>query len=95
MRIVENAFGILVSRFLGSEKPIALSPKKTDSIVKAACSLHNWLRKTTSNYISRESVDQEDFETIIPGSWRQELTNAGLSDINTKTEGTNYSNKAA
>lgn len=40
-RIVQNAFGILVSRFRIFEKPIALSPEKADSIVKTTCVLHN------------------------------------------------------
>ncbi|XP_015375183.1 PREDICTED: uncharacterized protein LOC107169813 [Diuraphis noxia] len=40
-RIVENAFGILTSRFRVYEKPISLIPEKVDSIVNATCALHN------------------------------------------------------
>lgn len=40
-RIVENAFGILVSGFRIFESFIALKPEKVDVIVLAACSLHN------------------------------------------------------
>ncbi|KAG5869546.1 hypothetical protein JTB14_018678 [Gonioctena quinquepunctata] len=46
-RIVENAFGILVSRFRIFQKHIAQKPPTVDVIVIAACSIHNWLRKTT------------------------------------------------
>lgn len=37
-RIVENAFGILVSRFGVLQRPIALSPEKAQIIVLACCS---------------------------------------------------------
>lgn len=36
-RIVENAFGILVSKFRIFEKPISTSLDKTDSIIRATC----------------------------------------------------------
>lgn len=42
-RTVENALGILVSRFRISEKPIVTSVPTAVKIVKAACALHNWL----------------------------------------------------
>lgn len=74
-RIVENAFGILVSRFRVFEKPIPLPPESVDVIVLAACSLHNWLRKTTETYITQRCVDFEDRQlgTIQQASWRQQL----------------------
>lgn len=43
-RIVENAFGIMASRFRVYRKPISVSLDKTDSIIKATCALHNWLQ---------------------------------------------------
>ena len=42
--IVENAFGILSSRFRVFMTPIALCPEKVEEIVKACCNLHNYLR---------------------------------------------------
>lgn len=73
-RIVENAFGILVSRFRVLEASIALKPEKVDLIVLAACSLHNWLRKTTDTYITQRCVDYEDIQlgNTIDGSWRHQ-----------------------
>lgn len=74
-RIVENAFGILVSRFRILEASITLAPEKVDVIVLAACSLHNWLRKTTDTYITQRCVDYEDIQvgTTIRGSWRHQF----------------------
>lgn len=72
-RIVENAFGILVSRFRIFEKPIGHRPETTDLIVQACCTLHNWLRKTSgSTYLSPLSVDVEDDLTgdLTEGEWR-------------------------
>ena len=42
-RTVENAFGILASRFRIFYKPIHLSPSKVENIVLACCALHNYL----------------------------------------------------
>lgn len=96
-RIVENAFGLLVSQFRIFEKPIALSPEKADILVKTACALHNWLRKTSDGYITRNSVDDEDFEngTVIEGMWRQEIQSQGLRDLRSAADSRNYSKKAA
>lgn len=44
-RIVENAFGILPSRFRILLKTINLSPEKVTTIVLTCCYLHNFLRK--------------------------------------------------
>lgn len=46
-RIVENAFGILASRFQNFGKHINLNIKNTKKVVKTCCCLHNWLRKTS------------------------------------------------
>lgn len=95
-RITENAFGVLVSRFRIFEKPIAVYPETAVDIIKTACVLHNWLRKTTTTYISRGNVDQDDFEsgTISHGSWRKEVSSGCLSDL-TSGRARNYSKKAA
>jgi len=82
-RVVENEFGILVWRFRIFSKPIDLKPKIIDKVIYAACSLYNWLRKTTpNNYIPTQAVDREDFNNgnIIPGEWREHVKN--LEDIN-------------
>ena len=55
-RVVENAFGILVSRFRVFEKPIPLSLKTTEQLVKTACALHNWLQKGSA----RDSITSQN-----------------------------------
>lgn len=83
-RIVENAFGLLASRFRIFEKPIPLSPEKVDSIVKATIALHNWLRITSPGvYFYRGCVDVEDIETgeIIEGDWRRNVRTEGLPSV--------------
>lgn len=96
-RIVENAFGLLVSQFRIFEKPIALSPEKADILVKTTCVLHNWLRKTSDGYITRNSVDYEDFENggIVEGMWRLENESQGLTDLPSAADSRNYSKNAA
>ena len=49
-RIVENAFGILASRFRIFLQPISLEPKKVESTVLAAATLHNFLRTKSVEY---------------------------------------------
>ncbi|CAH1975552.1 unnamed protein product [Acanthoscelides obtectus] len=77
-RIVENAFGILVTRFRVLLNAIDMAPKKVDYVVLAACALHNWLRKTSDMYITQRCVDFEDIQqrVLIPGAWRTQLRQA-------------------
>lgn len=82
-RLSENVFGILAAKFRIFEKPIPLSPEKVDKIVLACCSLHNWLRRTSSaTYLTPGLVDNENLETgeILPGTWR-EIATRGLRNI--------------
>lgn len=44
-RVVENAFGILASKFRIFEKPITLKLETVDKVVLACCAIHNWLKK--------------------------------------------------
>ncbi|KOB64705.1 Uncharacterized protein OBRU01_23697 [Operophtera brumata] len=41
-----------------------------------ACSLHNWLRKKSSNYMTTSCVDHDDHNDhhLINGTWRSEIT---------------------
>ncbi|GFW95283.1 putative nuclease HARBI1 [Trichonephila clavipes] len=72
-RVSENAFGILAWRFRVFSKAIELKPDTIDRVILAACSLHNWLRKTSpGHYMSQNALDREDFNTgeVTPGQWR-------------------------
>lgn len=80
-RIVENAFGILVSRFQIFAKPLPYCPNTVDKIVRACCALHNWLRITKSPLLAG-TMDFEDTENgnLVRGSWRQ-IPSDGLLPI--------------
>lgn len=72
-RVVENAFGILASRFRIFNTPIPLNVNTVEILVKTACSLHNWLRQTSPRtYFPSGSVDDEDLNTgvVAPGAWQ-------------------------
>jgi hypothetical protein len=70
-RIVENAFGILASRFRVLLKPMLLSPERAELVVLACCSLHNMLRVLYPNSINN-IADIEDPVThqVANGAWR-------------------------
>ncbi|XP_037810112.1 putative nuclease HARBI1 isoform X2 [Lucilia sericata] len=62
-RLVENAFGILASRFRILLQTINLSPEKTTSIVLACCYLHNFLRREYEQTYFEGGFDSEIVET--------------------------------
>ena len=79
-RIVENAFGILASRFRVFLSTISLNPV-------ASCALHNYLRtKAALAYTPTGSVDSESVGgTTHTGEWRKEtsLVSVGRQGTNT------------
>ena len=77
-RTVENAFGILSSRFRIFLASISLEPEKVESIVLASCALHNFLSiKSPSTYTPEGTVDVEnmigDQHTVVLGDWRRDV----------------------
>jgi len=94
-RVSENAFGILAQRFRVFGRPIELKVSTIDLVIRSACYLHNWLRMTSSNYISMGCVDYEDLDTgtFHEGHWRAER-NLGLSPVR-NIASNNYSTSAA
>lgn len=92
-RIVENAFGILASRFRIFRTSISTNLTVTDRIVRTTCTIHNWLRKTSRTYLTTRCVDYENLETgeIIPGLWRD--ANFDLQNI--QPVGSNHSSRMA
>lgn len=95
--IVENAFGILVSRFRIFEKPISTFLDKIDKIIRTAWALHNWLRTTSTTYVNGGLVDSENLENafITSGSWRIKQRNQSLIDISRNIETNNHRREAA
>ncbi|XP_077530142.1 uncharacterized protein LOC144142474 isoform X2 [Haemaphysalis longicornis] len=89
LRIADNAFGILASRWLILSKKTMASPESTTTIVWATVLLHNCLRTLDvirgSNYCSTGDVDRvtEDGR-IIPGLWRsKEGLGTGFTAVTT------------
>ncbi|KAL1482258.1 hypothetical protein MTO96_033912 [Rhipicephalus appendiculatus] len=70
---VENAFGILVSRWRIYERQTNMEPENVEVIVKATCVLHNFLlSNAASTYSSPGYADfQDTFGTVSGGAWRQ------------------------
>lgn len=96
-RVVENAFGVLASKFRIYHTTITLSPNKVECIVSATVVLHNLLRRRLGvNYVSPSLVDQEDFTRacVIPGEWRQTQTPNNAFQSLKKTKKSNQSEVA-
>lgn len=74
-RTVENAFGILSSRFRLFRRSIEIHPQGAEYVTMAACILHNYLVETNAqHYMPVDSLDIElDDGEVIPGTWRQEV----------------------
>lgn len=90
-RIVENAFGILHSKFGIFQTSISLSPEKASVVVLACCYLHNFLRKRKLvSYGTLEQINRENLKTgsLILGSWRErgELVNIQASHSRNPSE---------
>ena len=78
-RIVENAFGILATRFRILRREIEMTPANASVVVLACVSLHNFLRvEAGESYIPREATDWEDRNYAQhKGIWRGEAAMPG------------------
>jgi hypothetical protein len=76
-RVIENAFGILVSRWRIFRRPIIGKNTTVNNIIKASTCLHNWVQTHDCKQKPSNYVDHEDRNTgeIIPGAWRQDTQN--------------------
>lgn len=81
-RVVENAFGILANRFRFLHTILQQNTSSIESIVLAACVLHNLMR-TRYPRLTNTLVDQEDSRThdLIPGQWRTDESLLGLAHM--------------
>ena len=82
-RVIENAFGILSSKWRVFRAPILLKPTTVSTLIKAACCLHNYLITddiTTGvrSYATATDMDSNDLEN---GSWREEQPLRNMRDI--------------
>ncbi|XP_028417861.1 putative nuclease HARBI1 [Dendronephthya gigantea] len=69
-RVVENAFGILASRFCVFLTTIKLSPERVTYLILASCCLHNFMVNNNKHaYTSTGDVESED-HAFLSGAWR-------------------------
>ena len=69
-RVVENAFGILASRFRVFLTTTKLSPGKVTYMTLASCCLHNFMVDNNKHtYTSVHDTEGGD-HTFVPGAWR-------------------------
>ena len=69
--MLENAFGILTSRWQIFKRSISLHPNKVDAIVLATCILHNFLLQPADNQRwldEQEGNNLEDMERMRLGN---------------------------
>ena len=82
-RVVENAFGILASRWRVFLTTIRLCPDKVTYLILAACCLHNYMiEKNKSGYTAPADVE-DDNHLVTPGSWRRDACMTNLNPFNT------------
>ena len=82
-RIVENAFGILASRFRILLGQINVCPEKAVTLVLACCYLHNYLRRKEEESYYQGGFDIENISTgeITDADWRSDRTLLALQHI--------------
>ncbi|KAL4090171.1 hypothetical protein QTP88_025070 [Uroleucon formosanum] len=86
--VVENAFGIISSRFRILHTPINMQLKNISYVILAICVLHNFLRRRCNAYISPITVDSEDTDGCEKhqGDWRNNAVElVGLQPVNSRT----------
>lgn len=63
---VECAFGMLVSKFRLFEGPICCKEETINSVIKAACVLHNFIRIKQGKYIQPTEFDVNEDQVAFP-----------------------------
>lgn len=83
-RCIENTFGVMVGRFRIFHRVINAYPETVDSIIKAAVTLHNFIKTEETNnpildqrYCSANYVDTEREGVIQEGGWRKDVPQNG------------------
>lgn len=74
-RCVENAFGILCSKWLCLKRTLFCSPDRAQKIIVACCLLHNYLLTTTESYCPKFYGDYiNDDGALVEGEWRMQIS---------------------
>ena len=98
-RIIENTFGILVSRFRIFRRSIIAREEVVIAVTKASVVLHNYLMhgrefEASYEYCPPEMVDMETVNGTRPGTWRHTDQSGGLVPLNGNLGSNNYSKDA-
>lgn len=85
-RCVENAFGILVSKWACTGKTFHSKPQNVQIIVAACCLLHNFMiNQQSESYIPTRYRDSQDTQgQFVDAAWRNDAQN-NLTDLNDRT----------
>uniref|UniRef100_T1IHT3 DDE Tnp4 domain-containing protein n=1 Tax=Strigamia maritima TaxID=126957 RepID=T1IHT3_STRMM len=77
---VDNAFGILASKWRCLSKRLVLKPDRAKLIVKACCVLHNYLmtQNTYLDYCPLQFADYNDQGNLINGKWRSDSSSNAM-----------------
>ena len=83
-RVIQNTFGILVSRWRIFRQLIEASPEKVKKYTLAAIALHNYLREAdTASYTPSGFINSKDSSgKIKEGSWRGGFQHEGAHAMN-------------
>lgn len=94
-RVVENAFGIMASRWRIYNKPMNTSLATTEAIVQATICLHNFLM-TKDRYCDDNFGDNVNYNSIMANDlWRQNLLETSAIQDHQNASSNNYSKEAA
>jgi len=75
-RVIENAFGILASRWRIYRKPIIASTKNATLMIQATICLHNWLQLQDKDDIN-SNVSLMDIDSMEDGRAFKNISNCG------------------
>ncbi|XP_037944852.1 putative nuclease HARBI1 [Teleopsis dalmanni] len=78
-RVIENAFGILMTRWRVLKTSLEFSPENAKKIILACLLLHNFIISNDTNqlYCPANYVDAEEEYFVVRGDWRTELETVG------------------
>ena len=94
--VIENCFGVLVSRWRVFRKPIRAETENVTGYILPGIVLHNYLQQTeNTTYCPRGFVDSEANGEFLPGEWRSIVRDdAGCFMPFGRYQGSRYENNA-
>ena len=81
-RIVENAFGIMASRWRVLLTTMLQGPDVVRTLVETCVVLHNLMRLRFPGLQNRHMDLEDDDHNVIPGDWRQNAAMAEVEQVN-------------